>query len=890
VSCVRIYPILSISSSTLPFSKELVNLLKADLLESGGVVALSSSRSFLLGLTSTLISFCGTSLRTRLDKMGADAFNPAYLDSSVAAFAHEHVEDRNRLFQGSERSTGERAEPQSSEFAGATHLFFLSCLFLRVAIHPALRMEAEFLYFYNKVLTSLQDAAKSENALAPNSLDTCKSVVASWLGWKTFLEDPDLASNLTDFALTRLGWLVAVAQKKDTNLTMIPGWMCKEPALWLSHLAKTSPFLLTPIQAEKAVEYATMLLDLGGSSSNPSEEDCFSFSPVVLTALIEIASGFVEAGVRLARDKQRHRHNRGRGRADDPSELDEPDDDRGLDVYLSFDKNDLGVTVFTNQIVREKLCPTLLRTFRAVDVIEGLDADRDDSFSKFSAKSQIAELLLRLWSHPAGDCRESFAAVPSGEILSFASSLASVVAVDFDFASGALENVRMSANDRPTQPTAQRTQKAYLDQSISQAVGMFQQTRRFLALLCTISQEERIARCLGGYSSDDAFDTRQIADLSNMIVHLLDKLTSEDGGTNPSLEEVNSEPSSLLLSRCKNMLASEKAHTAADVVRRRITTKMEYGLDVSVLCHKLLALAAKWHLTAVATAANSSRNSPLLAFLAESEDCDIVRMCNVYRRMVTIPERTEGTETENAATIFEHDGYVDHSTWKHNYIDPKVSEVQKRNRLTSGQDQMKHSDIAKVASNDDISLFLDDLRAKMADRKRTLVDPSEIPKMEASILSGGATLREDEYGESLSEWLVSSEPFSIGKDGKKFAHKYDAIARKRTLSGSGKTLVKEAKKCHKGLPDPSANAATFVCFAEERMDLCRAVVTGPVDTPYAHGLFVFDVYFPPAYPQVAPMITFMTTGGGRVRYVQWIITVTSSSRLVILTHTISLSP
>jgi hypothetical protein len=39
-----------------------------------------------------------------------------------------------------------------------------------------------------------------------------------------------------------------------------------------------------------------------------------------------------------------------------------------------------------------------------------------------------------------------------------------------------------------------------------------------------------------------------------------------------------------------------------------------------------------------------------------------------------------------------------------------------------------------------------------------------------------------------------------------------------------------------------------------------------VDTPYAHGIFVFDVYFPPNYPQVPPLVTFMTTGGGQVRF------------------------
>jgi hypothetical protein len=165
----------------------------------------------------------------------------------------------------------------------------------------------------------------------------------------------------------------------------------------------------------------------------------------------------------------------------------------------------------------------------------------------------------------------------------------------------------------------------------------------------------------------------------------------------------------------------------------------------------------------------------------------------------------------------------------------KASEAQKRNRVTSGQDQMNHGDLTKAASNDDISLFLDDLRvaisAKMVNRQRNHIDPSLIPKMEKSILLQGTTLREEDYGESLSDWLVSSQPSSIGNDGKNFAHKYpyDATARKRGLSVSGKTLVKEAKKCQKGLPEPTANAATFVGIAEKRMDLCRAVVTGPVE-------------------------------------------------------------
>ena len=38
------------------------------------------------------------------------------------------------------------------------------------------------------------------------------------------------------------------------------------------------------------------------------------------------------------------------------------------------------------------------------------------------------------------------------------------------------------------------------------------------------------------------------------------------------------------------------------------------------------------------------------------------------------------------------------------------------------------------------------------------------------------------------------------------------------------------------------------------MDLLRAVMTGPSDTPYADILFLFDIYLPPNYPEVPPKV------------------------------------
>ncbi|XP_057828128.2 uncharacterized protein LOC131039403 isoform X2 [Cryptomeria japonica] len=51
-----------------------------------------------------------------------------------------------------------------------------------------------------------------------------------------------------------------------------------------------------------------------------------------------------------------------------------------------------------------------------------------------------------------------------------------------------------------------------------------------------------------------------------------------------------------------------------------------------------------------------------------------------------------------------------------------------------------------------------------------------------------------------------------------------------------------------------------------RMDLLKALIVGPKGTPYQNGVFIFDIYLPPDYPQVPPQVHFLTTGCGMVRF------------------------
>jgi len=61
-------------------------------------------------------------------------------------------------------------------------------------------------------------------------------------------------------------------------------------------------------------------------------------------------------------------------------------------------------------------------------------------------------------------------------------------------------------------------------------------------------------------------------------------------------------------------------------------------------------------------------------------------------------------------------------------------------------------------------------------------------------------------------------------------------------------------------------SSVFVRCDEDRYDVLKALIIGPVGTPYENGCFEFDIFLPHAYPSVPPMVNLRTTGNGTVRF------------------------
>ena len=81
---------------------------------------------------------------------------------------------------------------------------------------------------------------------------------------------------------------------------------------------------------------------------------------------------------------------------------------------------------------------------------------------------------------------------------------------------------------------------------------------------------------------------------------------------------------------------------------------------------------------------------------------------------------------------------------------------------------------------------------------------------------------------------------------------------------NARKLFKELAAYKNALP-VEYGSSCFCRVISNRLDLLRVMITGPDGSPYANGCFLFDISLPSNYPQSAPKVQFLTTGGGRMR-------------------------
>jgi ubiquitin-protein ligase len=106
---------------------------------------------------------------------------------------------------------------------------------------------------------------------------------------------------------------------------------------------------------------------------------------------------------------------------------------------------------------------------------------------------------------------------------------------------------------------------------------------------------------------------------------------------------------------------------------------------------------------------------------------------------------------------------------------------------------------------------------------------------------------------------------SMSQDGSYNHSMSDSVGSLEELQAKARRFNNEMKAFTHGLPC-HASSAIYVVMEETRMDLMKALISGPEDSPYAHGLYLFDIACPENYPDSPPSVSIMTTGNGTVRF------------------------
>jgi len=135
----------------------------------------------------------------------------------------------------------------------------------------------------------------------------------------------------------------------------------------------------------------------------------------------------------------------------------------------------------------------------------------------------------------------------------------------------------------------------------------------------------------------------------------------------------------------------------------------------------------------------------------------------------------------------------------------------------------------------------------------------EIPNQEQN------TTLEKEYVDIQSLRIFDS--FNMTREEGLFNHHYNdnIIANATSAPQRTQQLRKECRQLTTQLPI-SRGSSVFVRTHTDRIDVMKAIITGPQGTPYGFGAFLFDIFFPADYPRNPPLVNLETTGHGTVRF------------------------
>ncbi|KAK2466191.1 hypothetical protein APHAL10511_001833 [Amanita phalloides] len=226
----------------------------------------------------------------------------------------------------------------------------------------------------------------------------------------------------------------------------------------------------------------------------------------------------------------------------------------------------------------------------------------------------------------------------------------------------------------------------------------------------------------------------------------------------------------------------------------------------------------------------------------------------------------------------------------------ELTEEQKRMTLQDMKNKSKDSDVPFYEDNERLIAFCRRIlhTAKAIDRslRETKGDAfvdrlhGSLPKLPSSNNQYSAHIKagetEEEAKKVYMEWatrarfeycdLTISAPSKVNQNQEDNTphYKFHFNNEARMLANSdipkrSLAIAKELAILTTNLP-VAWDSSIFLRVDETRVDIIKALITGPQGTPYYNGCFLFDIFLGSSYNQSPPSVKYMTTNGGKYRF------------------------
>lgn len=174
-----------------------------------------------------------------------------------------------------------------------------------------------------------------------------------------------------------------------------------------------------------------------------------------------------------------------------------------------------------------------------------------------------------------------------------------------------------------------------------------------------------------------------------------------------------------------------------------------------------------------------------------------------------------------------------------------------------------YSDIsiaAKHGSQDDLSIKLTLINSRCETLNQKFLKNKEDTIKNNEEKNNKEKIGVDKYKNELEKYKFIESPIIFEGCKYFFQKEFDSMKNRKVTYQ--KRMVQELSILRKSVPI-EFGASIYIAMDPENISVLRVLITGPHDTPYDSGCFIFDVFIPQGFPTGPPLVYMLNTGNVR---------------------------